>query len=51
MNILRNNKASADKTRAIIYDKKAIERAVRASIKDQKAVAKKAAKLRVQAAR
>jgi len=51
VNILRRTKQSPDKARAVVYDKKAIEKAAKASIKDQKAVAKKATKLRVQTAR
>lgn len=50
MNVLQTKKTTKN-VRDIISDERALKRAARASIKDQKKVATKAAKLRAQMAR
>ncbi len=50
MNILRIKKSAPKKIRDVIYDEQAVKKATKESIKDQKAVTKKATKLRAQLA-
>jgi hypothetical protein len=51
MNILRIKKTTTKNVRDVIYDERALKKAAKESIKDQKQVTKKATKLRTQLAR
>ncbi len=51
MNLLRFKKQTKKDVRDVVYDERALKKAARESIQDQKRVAKQASKLRAQLAR
>jgi hypothetical protein len=51
MNVLRIKKPAKKNVRDVVYNERALKKAAKESIKDQKRVTKKASKLRAQLAR
>ena len=51
MNLLLNRKSTTKKVRDIVHDERALKKAAKASIKDQKQIHRQAVRLRAQTAR